>query len=556
MPGFARDLADLDPWEASYTRSRARRARAGGASRTRRGAHTASSSLSELIDVRRRVARDLAEIEPWELSLGRSRARRRAAQLRFVPASTRAKRVSLGALAALTAGPAAASLAEGGGGATAAAAGSGTPPPQPPATAEHTITLTTGSGGRQVALLQHELGGIKVDGVYGPETEAAVEAFQRSRGLTVDNVVGPQTGAALGSHAATTASLASFHGEMPGEGARTGSTGGGSTGSGSTSGSTMDAVYTTGLPTGSGTATGAGPTPTEGNPAMVAGGAEAGHSEGEGEAGTGAIRRLQGALHLHVDGEFGPETEAAILRLQARKGLNVDGVAGPATWHTVGVKHETTLTPPESALPQPPQSAEGEGAQGGASETGGTAAGAPSEGDGAARPAVAVATGGASSDSGEAPRPVSTETETPHVVHSSGGEESSSSSGSSSTGGGEGSGAVSRVIAAGNEIARRPYVYGGGHGSFQSGGYDCSGSVSYALHGGGLLNSPQDSTGLESYGSSGPGRHITIYTNSEHAFMVVNGKRFDTVAQQEGGSRWSSSMTSTSGYVVRHPPGQ
>jgi hypothetical protein len=79
--------------------------------------------------------------------------------------------------------------------------------------------------------------------------------------------------------------------------------------------------------------------------------------------------------------------------------------------------------------------------------------------------------------------------------------------------------------------------------------------VSYALHGAGLISSPQDSTSLESYGSSGPGKHITIYANSEHTFMVVDGKRFDTGAQREGGSRWSSSMTSTSGYVVRHPSG-
>src|SRR4029077_9527775 len=80
-------------------------------------------------------------------------------------------------------------------------------------------------------------------------------------------------------------------------------------------------------------------------------------------------------------------------------------------------------------------------------------------------------------------------------------------SGSSSTAGGEGAGSsvVARVIAAGDEIATRPYVFGGGHGSFQSTGYDCSGSVSYALHGGGLPSSPEDSTGLESYGEAGPG---------------------------------------------------
>jgi hypothetical protein len=114
---------------------------------------------------------------------------------------------------------------------------------------------------------------------------------------------------------------------------------------------------------------------------------------------------------------------------------------------------------------------------------------------------------------------------------------------------------VERVVAAADEIATRPYVFGGGHGSFQSEGYDCSGSVSYALHGGGLLSSPEDSSALEGYGEPGPGRYITIYANAEHAFMVVDGRRFDTVALAETGNRWSSSMTSTAGYVVRHPAG-
>ena len=112
------------------------------------------------------------------------------------------------------------------------------------------------------------------------------------------------------------------------------------------------------------------------------------------------------------------------------------------------------------------------------------------------------------------------------------------------------------MIAAADEIATRPYVYGGGHGSFQSEGYDCSGSVSYALHGGGLLSSPEDSTGLESYGEAGPGQYITIYANSEHAYMVVDGRRFDTVALQEDGSRWSSSPGDDGGgFVERHPAG-
>jgi peptidoglycan hydrolase-like protein with peptidoglycan-binding domain len=129
------------------------------------------------------------------------------------------------------------------------------------------------------------------------------------------------------------------------------------------------------------------------------------------------------------------------------------------------------------------------------------------------------------------------------------------SSGSSGEGSSAAEGVVAQVIAAGDEIATRPYVWGGGHGSFISEGYDCSGSVSYALHGGGLLSVPEDSSALESYGDPGPGRFITIYANAEHAFMVVDGKRFDTVALAETGDRWSSSMTSTAGFVARHPAG-
>src|SRR5271170_1396953 len=111
MPGFPRDLAVVDPWDASFERSRARRARA-RRGRIRNNADT--SPLAALMRARDqlRAERDLADEEPWQLSLGRSRARRRAAELRFVPAGSRAKRVSLGALAALTVGPAA-SLASG-----------------------------------------------------------------------------------------------------------------------------------------------------------------------------------------------------------------------------------------------------------------------------------------------------------------------------------------------------------------------------------------------------------------------------------------------------------
>ena len=119
---------------------------------------------------------------------------------------------------------------------------------------------------------------------------------------------------------------------------------------------------------------------------------------------------------------------------------------------------------------------------------------------------------------------------------------------------------VKRIIAAADKIAFRPYVYGGGHASFKSRGYDCSGSVSYALHGGGLLWYPEDSSELEAYGKSSKGKWITIFTNAGHAYMKVAGLYFDTSAQQWGsfghGDRWSKTNVShTSGYLVRHPTG-
>ena len=112
-----------------------------------------------------------------------------------------------------------------------------------------------------------------------------------------------------------------------------------------------------------------------------------------------------------------------------------------------------------------------------------------------------------------------------------------------------------RVVAAGNRIAYKPYKYGGGHGSFRDSGYDCSGSVSYALHGGGLLGRPRASGGFTSYGRPGRGRRITIYANSGHVYMVIDGRRFDTSARRISGSRWTSRQRSSAGYVARHPAG-
>jgi peptidoglycan hydrolase-like protein with peptidoglycan-binding domain len=113
--------------------------------------------------------------------------------------------------------------------------------------------------------------------------------------------------------------------------------------------------------------------------------------------------------------------------------------------------------------------------------------------------------------------------------------------------------AIKAVIAAGNKIAKTPYVWGGGHGQWNDSGYDCSGSVSYALHGGGLLDQSMDSGTLESYGAPGKGTWITIWANAGHTFMVVAGLRFDTSGADP--SRWQTDMRSGSGYVVRHPKG-
>ncbi len=115
--------------------------------------------------------------------------------------------------------------------------------------------------------------------------------------------------------------------------------------------------------------------------------------------------------------------------------------------------------------------------------------------------------------------------------------------------------AVAQVIAAANAIATMPYIYGGGHASFHADGYDCSGSVSYALAAAGLVSAPMTSGEFESWGEPGPGRWITIYANAGHVWMEVAGWRFDTVAQAGSGTRWAQGGGEFSGFVVRHPAG-
>ncbi|HET6569893.1 MAG TPA: hypothetical protein VFG58_00180 [Solirubrobacterales bacterium] len=115
---------------------------------------------------------------------------------------------------------------------------------------------------------------------------------------------------------------------------------------------------------------------------------------------------------------------------------------------------------------------------------------------------------------------------------------------------------VKRVIAFANRIRTKPYVWGGGHGRWWDRGYDCSGSVSYALHGGDFLTSPLPSGPMERWGLAGEGRWITVYANPGHAYAVIAGYRWDTSGDSNGtGPRWHEDLRDNVGYVARHPIG-
>ena len=118
---------------------------------------------------------------------------------------------------------------------------------------------------------------------------------------------------------------------------------------------------------------------------------------------------------------------------------------------------------------------------------------------------------------------------------------------------------VQAAIWATNLIIGKPYRYGGGHGRFDDTAYDCSGTVSFALRGGGLLDTPLDSSSFMRWGERGKGQWITIYTNPGHAFVVIAGLRLDTSAAGDRsglkGPRWRPRLRSTRGFKSRHPVG-
>ena len=116
---------------------------------------------------------------------------------------------------------------------------------------------------------------------------------------------------------------------------------------------------------------------------------------------------------------------------------------------------------------------------------------------------------------------------------------------------------VKQVIAAANRIRSKPYIFGGGHARWWDRGYDCSGSVSYALHGGKFLESPLPSGPMTKWGAGGEGRWITVYANGGHAYAVIAGVRWDTSGDSGGetGPRWHTDIRSSGGFTPRHPAG-
>ena len=239
-----------------------------------------------------------------------------------------------------------------------------------------------------------------------------------------------------------------------------------------------------------------------------------------------SVHALQTRLGLEADGSYGSATKRAVEAFQAAHGLTVDGVVGSATRTALGLGSGPTLEPATSSTA--------------ASETDVTQTAQ------AATSTAATQTSSTTTSSSAATQTSST---------------TATSSATTATGEGVGSAvsstqtAITEMIDAGDQIATLPYIWGGGHGSWIAAGYDCSGSVSYVLHAAGLLSVPEDSGTLESYGAPGPGRYVTIYANATHAWMTIDGRRFDTVSLAEDGSRWGTTPGDPTGFVVRHPIG-
>jgi hypothetical protein len=254
------------------------------------------------------------------------------------------------------------------------------------------------------------------------------------------------------------------------------------------------------------------------------------------------VRQAQRWLGIRADGIFGSGTKRAVKRFQRRHGLTVDGVVGPATWAALRRAAHSRRT----------------SSSGGATKRGRVRLLQRRLGitvDGVFGPATQAAVKRFQRRHGLTPDGIVGPATWAALGHASITTILKRSQRGSPRRPGGLPIRVRRIIAAGNRIADKPYKYGGGHGRWEDSGYDCSGSVSYALHGAGYLSSALTSGGFMSWGSPGKGRWVTIYAAPGHVYMVVNGRRFDTTGRAENGTRWQPGDRSSAGYVVRHPPG-
>jgi peptidoglycan hydrolase-like protein with peptidoglycan-binding domain len=363
-----------------------------------------------------------------------------------------------------------------------------------------------------VASVQRMLG-LSADGKIGPATTAAIVQFQSAHGLPANGIVDQATFDAMqaAEPQQTTPIAASSAGGVQAHAANaaaaitapvvaspTGGSPAGSGGATAPSASTDPGTSTTATPAAdTTTTTTAADTSAATQPAVPAG-----------------VPALQAALHIQVDGTFGPSTQAAVEAFQASHGLAADGVVGPQTRDALGLGAGPTLR--DTQPPPPPP--------------------APANTEDSSSDAAVSTPAATDGDASDTSSTTSTSTST--------GEPSDVAVG------------LSEMESAADSIATLPYIWGGGHGSWVSPGYDCSGSVSYVLHAAGLLSAPETSGDFESYGAPGPGRYVTIYATDGHVWMTIDGRRYDTVALAEDGSRWGPvSDGEFDGYVVRHPVG-